>query len=61
MFETRYRIVRDHFAGYEVQFRYWWMPFYLQGKVNTHPSLEKAKEYVKNSKYIVWKGTMQDV
>ena len=41
-FRTRLRIVTDSYRGYEAQFRFWWMPFYIQGQTNTHYSLEKA-------------------
>lgn len=30
MFRNRYKIVSDHYAGYEVRFRPWWSPFYIQ-------------------------------
>ena len=51
MFRTRYRIVRDAYAGYEVQFRYWWMPFYMQaGYTNTHFSMDGAKRYLERIK-----------
>ena len=46
IFRTRFRIVRDNYSGFETQFRYWWMPFYLQGRSNTHPTIEKAKNYI---------------
>lgn len=46
LFRTRYRIVRDRWLGYEVQFRWWWMPFYVQGRTNTHVSVRQAEEYV---------------
>lgn len=46
-FKTKYRIVPDRFWGYEVQFRYWWMPFYVQCRgCNTHPTLESAKREI---------------
>ena len=47
LFRTRYRIVRDFYAGYEVQWRYWWMPFYVQaGYTNTHFTIESARKYL---------------
>jgi hypothetical protein len=49
-FRTRYRIVRDRWAGYEVQWRYWWMPFYVQGAINTHSSLAGARLYLERIK-----------
>lgn len=58
----KYRIVRDNYAGYEVQVWRWWFPFYIQcgdvdGICNTHMSLESAKEFIKKrrSKKVVWK------
>ncbi len=43
------RVVRDIYAGYEVQAWRWWFPFWMQcGTSNTHSSLEKAIEYAKN-------------
>jgi hypothetical protein len=56
MFKTKYRVVRDAFAGYEVQFKYWWSPFWLQvGFSNSHSSLKEAKEFIKKSKKpVVW-------
>ena len=42
---VRYRIVTDRFAGYEVQWWRWWWPFWIQGKTNTHRTIEAAREY----------------
>ena len=55
-FKTKYRIVRDNYCGYEVQFRYWWMPFYFQGDCNTHVSVERALAYAnkKRNKVILY-------
>ena len=51
MFKTKYRIVTDAYLGYEVQFRVWFFPFYLQcNGSNTHPSLEAAKAYLGKQK-----------
>lgn len=51
LFRTRYRIVRDRWSGYEVQWRYWWMPFYVQaGYTNTHCTIERAKRYLEQVK-----------
>lgn len=46
IFRTRYRIVTDAYAGYEVQFRYWWIPFYIQYEINTHQSIEAARAFM---------------
>lgn len=50
----KYRIVRDSYAGYEVQYlRGWWIfKFWRQGTINTHSTLEKAREYAHNGDVI---------
>lgn len=47
MFETRYRVVRDQYSGFEAQCRVWWWPFWTQmgWGGNTHSTLEKAQNY----------------
>ena len=43
----KYRIVTDCFAGYEVQYKSPWFPFWLQvGGGNTHISVENAEEWL---------------
>ena len=43
---ARYRIVRDNFAGYEVQIWRWWWPFWSEANFcNTHPSVEAAERW----------------
>jgi len=45
--ETRYRIVKDNYCGYEVQVRRWYFPFWIQhGLFNTHSSIEGARQYI---------------
>ena len=44
---AEFRIVRDRFAGYEVQRKTWWWPFWRQGAANTHDSLFDAEEYAR--------------
>jgi len=47
IFKTKYRIVKDNFAGYEAQFRYWWMPFWKQiNFTNTSSTIENAKKII---------------
>lgn len=46
----KYRVVRDNYCGYEVQTWRAWFPFWIQGKVNTHSSLEQAKKYINKLK-----------
>ncbi len=42
---TRYRVIRDNYAGYEAQFRVWWWPFWQQCNfVNTSPSIGLARQ-----------------
>lgn len=46
MFKTKYRIVRDSYNGYEVQHKYWWLPFWIQSDfTNTHTSVEAAERW----------------
>lgn len=41
-----YRIVRDSYNGFEVQWRRWWWPFWWQcGFTNSHISVEAAERY----------------
>jgi hypothetical protein len=43
---AEYRIVRDNYAGYEVQARRWWFPFWVQCDFsNTHTTIERAEEW----------------
>jgi hypothetical protein len=58
---TKYRIVRDVYAGYEVQKWRIWFPFWMQcgsrgTLINTHMSVEKAKEFIEWHKKnnVVW-------
>lgn len=45
--KKKYRIVSDNYAGYEVQYKHPLIPFWLQLGCNTHPSVEKAEEWLK--------------
>lgn len=46
--KARYRIVRDGYAGYEVQAWRWWLPFWTQvGFCNTWLSIEQAEAFAK--------------
>lgn len=48
---AKYRVVRDNWLGYEVQFKVWWWPFWVQcGVANTHSTLEKAISYAQDHK-----------
>jgi hypothetical protein len=47
---TQYRIVRDTYAGYEVQVRRWWFPLWVPlGFSNTHTSIERAEAWMKGA------------
>lgn len=59
LFKTKYRIVSDSYLGFEVQKKFWFLPFWFQvdreGRVhpvstNTFASLEKAKQAIQNMK-----------
>lgn len=43
---NEYRVVRDRYAGYEAQVRYWWFPFVWRqiGWVNTRATVEASEE-----------------
>lgn len=44
----KFRIVADNWAGYEVQHKYWWWPFWIQtGGTNTFPTVEMAERWAK--------------
>ncbi len=48
MLKNRYRIVSDDYAGYEVQIKRWWFPFWIQcGLCNTHLSADRAEAYAR--------------
>ena len=58
-FKKRWRIVADNYAGYEVQCRHWWWPFWsMHGKCNTFVSVPKAEEYIKHQLFV--KGVNPD-
>lgn len=43
--KNKYRVVRDNYAGYEAQVKFWWFPicwFQIQG-TNTSWSVERAE------------------
>ena len=43
---TEYRVVRDNFAGYEVQAKWRFWPFWTQLSINTHCSMDNAEMYI---------------
>lgn len=49
--KKQYRIVTDKFLGYEVQYSYWRLPFWIElDWYNTHNTISKAKEYIEQDK-----------
>jgi hypothetical protein len=50
-FDTKYRIVRDKYSGYEAQYRPWWFPIWVEldkagigNGTNTCKTIERARE-----------------
>jgi len=54
MFKTRYRIVRDWWRGYEVQVKHGWFGFWHMPKINTLSSIEEAKAYIEDLKFVLY-------
>jgi hypothetical protein len=48
----KYRIVGDRYAGYEVQHKRWWFPFWIQVGINTHGMEEKAMAFIERLSYV---------
>ena len=53
IFKRKYRIVTDNFAGFEIQARVWYWPFWYQISgysccpgINTWKSVERAKMFL---------------
>jgi len=42
-----YRVVKDSYAGYEVQYRRWWFPIWIQVGVNTWSTLDRAEQFAR--------------
>ena len=56
LFKNKYRIVTDNYAGYEVQIKRWWFPFYVQlDMCNTFSTIEKAEKYARLHSQLVVK------
>lgn len=54
MFQNKYRIVIDSYAGYEAQVKRWWFPVWMQiDGINTSSTLDKAKEWINCHKGVV--------
>jgi len=48
----RFRIIEDSSSGFEVQYKYWFLPFWIQSSMgpfiaNTHSTLKDAKKFIK--------------
>lgn len=41
---VEYRIVRDSYCGYEVQWKHTWFPIWFS-RGNTHPTIERAEQW----------------
>lgn len=59
LFKSKWRIVSDNYLGFEVQKKFWFLPFWFQvdfcGRVhlvssNTFPTLDSAKEGINRMK-----------
>lgn len=68
MFKHRYRIVRDKYSGYEAQIKFWWNPlFWWQMSerggygTNTHPSVELAEDFIRQSAIYYAKRVVKEV
>lgn len=52
---AEYRVVRDTYAGYEIQKRTFLWPFWRQVGCNSSSTLERAKERIGDMKnHVVW-------
>lgn len=53
----KYRAIKDNYSVFEVQKWRIWFPFWVQIGVNTHSSLERAKDFItnyKNNRVVLW-------
>jgi hypothetical protein len=46
MYKMRFRIIKDQFNGYEVQYRAWYHMKWQQWQINSHPTLASAERQV---------------
>lgn len=49
-FAPAYRIITDDYAGYEVQIKRWWSPFFIQIGINTHSSVTHCQQFIEAHK-----------
>lgn len=52
---ARYRIVRDKYCGFAVQWWRWYWPFWSEPLVNTHSSIEDAETWAHSHSCMVVK------
>jgi len=51
--KTRYRIVADDYAGYEVQRKIWRFPLcWFQVGCNTHTTVERARAFIERVDFV---------
>jgi len=51
MFKNKYKIVTDTSLGYNVQIKYWFLPWWLElSYYNSHISIESAKRMIEDHK-----------
>ena len=52
MFKNKYRIVTDGYNGYEVQFRRWFLPFYVELNYgNSHTNIGSTKRMIETHRF----------
>jgi len=50
-FNSKYRIVTDKYAGYEVQVKKWWLPFWMETfPIDSFRSVERAEQHIEDIK-----------
>ena len=50
--KRQFRIVTDNYAGYEVQVRRWYFPFWQQiDFTSTHITVSSAEKFIEKTKY----------
>ena len=55
--KKKYRIVTDKYAGYEVQVKTWYWPFWVELGINTFTSIEHARAFIRKMRFkseVVW-------
>lgn len=45
--KTKYRIVPDNYKGFQIDYKLWWWPFWIQwDRANTFSTLEEAEAVI---------------